>query len=312
MANPYDRGATLPSPNLNRLVHFAAVVETGSFTRAASRLGVTKAVVSQQVARLEGEVGTTLLIRSTRRVAPTEAGRALHARCVAILGEAEAAFGELAQAAGQPSGILALTAPQDYGVAMVVPVAAAFGRLHPQCRVRLHLSDDHADLLSGEWDLAIRLGDLDDSTLQTRRIGGFRQLLVGAPEFARRLTDDAPDALAALPFVANAALSEPLLWRFSRERAERRIRWPGAAMTLGPTPAVLAAVRAGVGVSVLPDFLVRDDLATGRLAEILPEWRLAAGGIHALFPAARFRPSRVAAFVEMLVAAERARPQSRD
>lgn len=119
--------------NLNRLAYFAAVVDTGSFTRAAERLRITKAVVSQQVAELERETGTTLLVRSTRRVHPTEAGRTLHARCALILCEAEVAFDELAQAA-EPTGTLRITAPNDYGTATVVPAVTALRKVdHEIC-----------------------------------------------------------------------------------------------------------------------------------------------------------------------------------
>ncbi|TIT45536.1 MAG: LysR family transcriptional regulator, partial [Mesorhizobium sp.] len=123
--------------NLNRLAYFAAVVDAGSFTRAAERLGITKAVVSQQVARLERDVGTTLLIRTTRRVHPTEAGRTFHARCLLVLQQAEDAFDELAQAATEPTGTLRITAPNDYGTSAVVPVVAAFSARYPACRVEL-------------------------------------------------------------------------------------------------------------------------------------------------------------------------------
>lgn len=120
--------------NLNRLAYFAAVVDTGSFTRAAERLRITKAVVSQRVAELERETGTTLLVRSTRRVHPTEAGRTLHARCALILREAEVAFDELAQAAAEPTGTLRITAPNDYGTATVVPAVTALRKVdHEIC-----------------------------------------------------------------------------------------------------------------------------------------------------------------------------------
>src|SRR4051812_19996049 len=107
--------------NLNRLAYFAAVIDAGSFTAPPAPLGITKAVVSQQVARLEEELGTTLLVRTTRRVAPTEAGRALHARCVVILRESEDAFADLGRAAATPTGSLRITAPFDYGAVVVVP-----------------------------------------------------------------------------------------------------------------------------------------------------------------------------------------------
>jgi len=157
--------------NLNRLVYFAAVVDTGSFTRAAEQLGITKAVVSQQVAQLEREVGTALFVRTTRRVHLTEAGRMFHARCVLILREAEEAFDELAQASAEPTGTLRITAPYDYGTSVVAPVATAFTARYPDCRAELTLSDQKLDLVSEKMDLAIRVGWLTNSSLYARRIG---------------------------------------------------------------------------------------------------------------------------------------------
>ena len=294
--------------NLNRLAYFAAVVDTGSFTRAAERLGITKAVVSQQVAQLEQELRTSLLVRTTRRVHPTEAGRLFHARCVMILREAEDAFDELAQAAAEPTGTLRITAPNDYGIAVVIPVATAFAARYPACRVEQTLGDQTVDLASGMVDMAIRVGWLADSSLQARKIGSFRQLLVGAPTWADRIAAaHGPEDLEALPFIANLALREPLLWQFSRGDFERRAVRMQANIAIDTTPGVLAAVRAGGGLSVLPDYLVAEDLAAGRLTHALPEWDLPSGGIHTVYPAARFRPPKVTAFVEMLIAAEQAK-----
>lgn len=292
--------------NLNRLAYFAAVVDAGSFTRAAERLGITKAVVSQQVAHLEQDLRTSLLVRTTRRVHPTEAGRMFHVRCVMILREAEDAFDELAQAAVEPTGTLRITAPNDYGIAVVVPIVTAFTGRYPGCRVEQTLSDQTMDLTSGKIDMAIRVGWLADSSLQARKIGSFRQLLVGAPTFADQIAAaHDPKDLAALPFIANMALREPLQCQFSRGDLERRTVRMQASIAIDTTPGVLAAVRAGGGLSVLPDFLVADDLASGRLSHALPEWQLPSGGIYTVYPAARFRPRKVTAFVEMLMAAER-------
>lgn len=291
--------------NLNRLAYFAAVVDTGSFTRAAERLGITKAVVSHQVAQLERDVGASLLVRTTRRVHPTEAGIMFHARCVMILREAEDAFDELAQAATEPTGTLRITAPNDYGTAVVAPVVAAFAARYPACRVEQTLSDHTIDLTSGKIDMAVRVGWLTDSTLQARRIGSFRQLLVAAPEFSDQIAAVLdPDDLAKLPFVANMALREPLLWQFSRGDFERRAVRMQARIAIDTTPGVLEAVRAGGGLAILPDFSVADELVSGRLIHILKEWSLPSGGIHTVYPAARFRPRKVTAFVEMLIASE--------
>ncbi|SCB57835.1 DNA-binding transcriptional regulator, LysR family [Rhizobium aethiopicum] len=287
--------------NLNRLAYFAAVVDTGSFTKAADRLGITKTVVSQQVARLEAELQTSLLIRTTRRVEPTEAGRMLHARCVMIFREAEDAVDELSGARAEPMGMLRIAAPNDYGASTIAPVAAAFARRFPACTVDLVLSDAKADLVADHIDLSIRVGWLDDSTLQARRIGTFRQLLVASANQFGTIAAREPEDLAALPFIANGALREPLLWHFARGDFDRRVVRMRQALSINTTPAVLTATLSGGGLSVLPDFQVADHLGSGRLVEVLPEWTLPSGGIHTVYPAARFRPPKVTSFVAMLV-----------
>jgi DNA-binding transcriptional LysR family regulator len=289
--------------NLNRLAYFAAVVDSGSFTRAAERLRITKAVVSQQVARLEEEVGTTLLVRTTRKVLPTEAGRALHARCLVILRESAAAFDELAQGSSSPQGTLRITAPFDYGTSMVVPVVAELTRQHPRCDVALFLSDKTVDVQS--MDVAIRVGWLRDSRQVARRIGTFEQRLVCAPSLGSEVARVAkPEELGALPFVANGSLPDPLVWRFVRDGREQRTVRMRPRIAVDATPAVHAAVLAAAGLSVLPDYLVDEDVAAGRLLLVLPQWRLRSGGIHAVFPAARFRPVKVSRFLELMMRAE--------
>ncbi|WP_260987693.1 LysR family transcriptional regulator [Roseomonas gilardii] len=287
--------------NLNRLAYFVAVVDAGSFTRAAERLGITKTVVSQQVARLEADLRTSLLLRTTRRVEPTEAGRLLHARAVIILREAEDAFGEVAEITAAPIGTLRIAAPNDFGTSTIAPLAAKFCRTYPACTVDLVLSDGRIDLITHRIDVSIRVGWLDDSSQQARRIGTFRQLLVAAPGIAPAA--DTPDDLAHQPFIANGALREPLVWHFSRADFDRRTIRMRSAMTINATPAVLAATLAGGGLSVLPDFLVGEALESGALVQVLPAWSLPSGGIHVVYPAARFRPPKVTAFVALLAAA---------
>ncbi|MDR6511568.1 DNA-binding transcriptional LysR family regulator [Novosphingobium capsulatum] len=289
--------------NLNRLAYFMAVVDTESFTRAAERLGITKTVVSQQVARLEDELKTALLMRTTRRVEPTEAGRVLHARSVFIFREAEEAIGEVTRANVEPSGVLRVAATNDYGTSRIAPLAAAFSRRFPGCRVELVLSDTRIDPIANQIDLSIRVGWLDDSSLHARRVGSFRQLLVASPRFAGTLDIDDPEQVARAPFVANAVLKDPLTWHFSKGDFERRTIRMHQALSINATPAVLAATLAGGGLSVLPDFLVADLLDAGRLVRVLPAWSLPVGGVHVVYPTAKFRPSKVTSFVKMLVAA---------
>jgi DNA-binding transcriptional LysR family regulator len=294
---------------LNRLAYFAAVVEAGSFTSAAAQLGVTKAVVSQHVARLEEEVGATLLLRTTRKLALTDAGRRLHERCVVILRESAEALEELAEGAAEPTGALRMTVPFDYGMAVVLSVVASFSRTHPRCSVEVVLTDRIVDVQT--VDLAIRVGWLRDSSHVARRIGVMEQYLVCSRELAGQVARiRKPEDLAALPFVANASLAEPTVWHFSHPRRGRRtVRLP-ARITVDATTAVHAAVLAGAGLSVLPDYAVAADLGAGRLMRVLPEWKLRSGGIFVLLPSARFRPAKTRLFLELLSRTAATRPSS--
>ncbi|MGX7874202.1 LysR family transcriptional regulator [Mesorhizobium sp. ORM6] len=287
--------------NLNRLVYFATVIDAGSFTRAAKRLGITKAVVSQQVARLEAELQTTLLVRTTRRLEPTEAGRLLHARCVMILRDVEEAVAEVGKGNTEVAGVLRVSASNDYGAIVLAPIAARFRQKFPACGVELFISDAIIDLIGSKMDLSIRVGWLEDSSLQARRIGTFRQILVASRDFAAKVTVDEPEDLASLPLVANSVLRKPFTWSFARGDFERRTVTMRETFSINSTPAVLEATLAGGGLAVLPDYLVVDYLSQGRLVHLLPNWTLPSGGIHVVYPAARFRPQKVTRFVSMLM-----------
>ncbi|MNR92793.1 HTH-type transcriptional regulator DmlR [compost metagenome] len=310
MSQTYSRGEASGRSidNLKRMAYFVEVVETGSFTAAADRLGITKAVVSQQVARLEAAFETTLLVRTTRSVRLTDEGQAFYDRAARLLGEAQDAFDGLEADDRAPSGVLRLTAPFDYAVAMVVPALAEFQRRFPACRSHLSISDRTLDPSDKDIELAIRVGWLADSALRARRIGAFQQILVGRADIAGELGPNAtPEALADLPFVANSVLRDPLTWTFSNAAGERRAVKLSALVSIDATLGVLEGVRSGIGVSVLPDFAVHEDLESGRLVRLLPAWRLDEGGIYAVTPAARFKSARVKAFIEILTTAERTR-----
>jgi len=171
------------------------------------------------------------------------------------------------------------------------------------------LSDAKIDLISHQIDLSIRVGWLEDSGARARRIGVFQQLLVATPALLRRFPSADPNDLTSWPFVANTALKEPLQWQFSRTARERRRVRTQATISVNTTPAALAATLAGGGASILPDYLVAEELEAGRLVQVLPEWKLPAGGIHVVYPASRFRPPNVTAFVALLAEHDKRRIQ---
>jgi DNA-binding transcriptional LysR family regulator len=287
--------------NIRRLVYFVAVVETGSFTKAAERLGITKAVVSHQVARLEQDFQVTLLVRNTRKVHATETGLSFYQRCTLILRDAEDAFDELSDTVTEPTGVLRLTAPFDYGMSILVPTIVAFTQRYPDCKVDALLSDQVLDMMSNNIELAIRVGWLTETGLQSRKIGTFRQVLVASTNMYSKTTlINRPKDIANIPFIANSVLRDPLRWSFSRSNFETESVSLQASIFLNATLAVYEAVRIGAGISVLPDYVVSDDLANGKLIQVLPEWSLPTGGIHGVFPSARFRSAKVRAFVDML------------
>ncbi|WP_426226998.1 LysR family transcriptional regulator [Pararhizobium sp. DWP3-4] len=294
--------------NLNRLVFFTSVIEAGSFTAAADRLGVAKAVVSHQIARLEEELGVTLLMRTTRRVHATDDGNMFYDRCVLILRQAESAYGEISLRNAEPSGTLTLTAPLDYGAAVVAPTIAAYMSVHRQMRVDVVFDDSVSDMIADRIDLAIRVGWLADSSHQARRLGTFEQIVVAAPPVAARVPNGAVPATSAdLPWIANGALKNPLRWTFSSDQAEAVTVETRPVMTTDKTPAAYACMLAGAGISIFPDYLVDADIRSGKIVRLFPEWTLPQGGIYAVLPPARFRPAKVRTFLDLLVSAERKR-----
>jgi DNA-binding transcriptional LysR family regulator len=286
--------------NLNRLAVFVALVRAGSFTAAAAQLGLTKAMVSQHLLRLERELGVTLLVRSTRRMALTEAGAAFHADCVQLLEQAQAAIERMGDQRSKPSGTLRLTTSTDYGTAVVAPALAAFQRLHPSLQVDLAIDDQISDLIAERFDLAIRIGWLRDSNLRAVRLGGFRQLIMAAPAYvAEHGAPRRPEDLAAHGWIAMSALATPLRWTFTHGNGSRRIVRMHQVMQANNAAAIRALVLAGAGISVLPDYLVQEDIQAGRLQVLLAQYRLQEGGIHAVYPDPQ-PPAKVRAFIDFM------------
>jgi DNA-binding transcriptional LysR family regulator len=286
--------------NLNRLAVFVALVRAGSFTAAAEHLGLTKAMVSQHLAKLERELGVTLLLRSTRRMSLTEAGTRFHTDCVRLLADAEAAIERVGGNRDTPSGTLRITTSTDYGMAVVAPALASFCQLHPQVQVDLVIGDRVSDLIAERFDLAIRLGWLRDSSMHATRLGSFRQLVVAAPAYlSAHGTPRRPEDLATHGWIAMSVLATPLRWTFVGSGGSRRSVRMRQVAQANNAAAVRAMALAGAGVAVLPDYLAEEDIHSGRLVALLARYRLPEGGIHAVYPGKR-PPAKVRSFIDHL------------
>ena len=286
--------------NLNRLGVFVALVRAGSFTAAAQQLGTTKAMVSQHLAKLEEELGVTLLVRSTRKMSLTDAGERFHEDCARVLADAEAAIARLGECRNTPMGVLRVAAAGDHGPAIVAPALAAFAERYPQVSVELVVGDALVDLIAERFDLSIRLGWLRDSSLRAAKLASFRQCLVASPGYlARHGTPQTPAELAAHRWIALTILNSPTRWTFTDASGTEHAVQMRAAASANTTLAAHGFVVAGMGASVLPDYVVADDLEAGRLVALLPGFRLPEGGVHAVYPGRQ--PSvKVRAFIDLL------------
>ena len=291
----------MPTLDLSRINYFVAVVEAGSFSAAAQKLEVNKSVVSHQIAKLERELNTSLLIRTTRKMRLTEPGKKFHERSLKILAEADAAIAELNDQIEQPTGRLTVTAPQDFGTSQVTGAVAAFKKRYPDVDVNLIYDDRTLDLIDDQIDIAVHVGWLQDSSAKARRIGSFEQLLVCSTDFVSVNRIRKPSDLKSVPWISNGALKSPLRWTFSNAKVTAKVI-ANAAVTTSSTQSAYVCALAGIGATVLPDFLVQDDIADGRLIQLLPKWTLRQGGIYLVLPPSRHRPAKVSAFVDELIA----------
>lgn len=293
----------LPLPEL---AVFAAVAESGSFTAAARQLRLSKASVSGQVARLEAELGTRLLQRSTRRLTLTEAGEAALVHCRAMVREAEAARLAAVERHTEPVGTLRVACPESFCDLHIAPHCAGFLASHPALDIELSSGAYQADLIGERFDMAIRIGNLPDSSLGVKRIGTARNVIVAAPAFLER-----HPAIAAISDLEGMDILQfAPLWRgnewlvLDRQGLEHRITGR-CRLAVDSGRALIAAARSGAGLALLPDWGVADDLERGTLVQVLPGFGRAALPIQAVFPANRNPSAKVRAFIAWLETAWR-------
>lgn len=288
--------------NLQRLEMYVAVATTGSFTAAAQTLGLTKAVVSFNIKQLEAELGVSLLTRTTRRIAMTDAGERFYQRCLPLLQDAESVLDDVRRDHSGLSGLLRITTTPEYGARVVVPALAAFATLHPQLRIQHVSSSNHDDLISGRFDVAIRLGQLADSTHHAALIDRFEILPVASSAYIQQFAEIADlMQLEQARWIAHSRLATPLTWQVITPAGETLLFNGNPPMlTADSAASLLAFALCGAGVALLPAWLVQDDIAAGRLTHLLPDHRFPRQGIYALYPNTRHVPEKVRAFIEFL------------
>jgi DNA-binding transcriptional LysR family regulator len=282
---------------------FVRVVETGSFTAAAERLQTAKSSVSEAVRALEERLGVRLLDRSTRKVQPTEAGRAFYARCRRLLEDEEAARLEAQALQEAPAGRLRVAAPECFTSRHLVPGLAAFLAAHPAVEVELVEAAGFVRLVEDGFDLAIRVAEAPAPGLVVRRLATSRVVIVASPCYlARQGIPTVPRDVARHRCVGFAPLAWRDTWRLGTESVPVR-----PVLLTDNAESLRAAALAGIGLAALPDWAVADALASGQLQRVLPESETPASGIFAVYPTNRLMTPKVRAFVDHVAARLRAR-----
>jgi len=275
---------------------FVAVADAGGLTPAAHRLGVSKSIVSRRLARLEKSLGATLLTRTTRGASLTEAGATFREHATRIAGEAEAAR-DAVSPDGAVRGRLRVSAPLSFSATHFAPVLAELATRYPELEIQASFSDRTVDLAAEGFDAAIRLGILDDSNLVARRIASFGGKLVASPGYLQKHgTPRTPDELLTHAAVNRINDEWPL------QHAGRVITLhPRARFTADNGAALVPAVLAGLGISLLPDFLIQDHLASGALVAVMADYPMPEAGVYVVRPPGGDAPCKVRVLIDIMV-----------
>lgn len=283
---------------------FVEVVEAGSITEAARRLSLAKSVISKRVADLENRLEASLLHRSTRRVQPTDKGAVFYERARAILADLDRAAEAVTDDGDSLVGALRIALPMSLGVLHLAPMLLDFAAAHPRLELALDLNDRMVDIAGDGFDLAIRGGQLNDSALRARRLATVRRVVAASPAYLDRAgRPDSLDDLSGHRAIGYANTGATTLWQFDPENGRGApISMPLACtMVVNNGEVIRDAAIAGLGLCVLPTFLVGDAIADGRLEMVLPGVRPTSHGLFALYAPARHVPRAVRAIIDHLV-----------
>jgi len=281
---------------------FLRVLDLGSISAAARSLGLSVAVASQRLKRLERALGVRLLHRTTRRLHPTPEGIALAEQGRELVEDLEALTSGLRRSATEVSGTLRVTMSASFGRLYVSPLLPEFLLAHPRLRVSVDLSDQTVDLVRAGFDLAIRIGALDDSTLVARKLASNRRVLCAAPGYLRR--HGMPQAPADLArhecILLSGSQGRQDTWRLRDRQGQETMVHVQGRLDTNFGEVIRDAAVAGLGIALHSTWHVCEDLHAGRLQVVLPDYAIAESGIHAVMPQRRMVPPRVRALVDFL------------
>jgi len=287
--------------DLNDMIIFARVVDAGSISGAAREMGEPKSTISRRMKHLEEALAVRLLQRTTRSLKLTELGAIFYERCKRIQTEVEEAERSVSLGQDIPQGILRLTAPVETGFTHLGSVIAEYSKIHPGVQIELDLSNRFVDLIEEGYDLAIRAGQLSDSTLVARRLGNSRMLVCTSPEYiAQHGAPQTPDELKqhTLVLYGNSLKKSALTFTGGHGVKSVQLEPQHCANSI---VLLREMVKSGYGITLLPDAHVRGDVAEGKLVLLMEDWKLPEDGVYAVYPSPRHLAPKVKSFIDFLI-----------
>ena len=285
---------------LNAISVFCKVIETQSFTQAANQQNISVAMASKLVSQLEEHLKTRLLQRTTRKIVPTEAGMLYYQRCQAILLDLSEADSSISNMATSLQGNLLISVPRDFGLLYISPNLPKFIELHPNLHVEIEFEDKRVDLVAEGYDLALRIGYMQDSSLVARKISSSPMHFVASPSYLEsRGTPLTPDDLEYHQGLLYKSSLNQVHWQSTKTNQIQRYKIQSKVVSNNGM-ALLEMTKAGLGISNSPSFFVKDALASGELVEILSEYKQKPLDIYVVYPNRRHLPAKVRAFIEFL------------
>lgn len=286
---------------LTRMRAFIDVVEAEGFSAAGRKVGRSKALLSKYVRELEDDLGALLLNRTTRQFSLTEAGHTYYRRASEILREIDTLADSVRDSSGDVRGRIKLSAPRTFADAAMGQSLIDFAVAHPDIVLDVNLDDRFVDLVEEGYDIAIRISRLESSSLIARRLAPFGMRLCGSPALiARRGRPERPQDLANLPCIVDSNARWLSNWPFRNDKGETISVQVSGPIEVNSPMAVRAAALAGLGFALMPDFIVAEDIAAGRLFCMLDENLPEGGGIFAVYPHRRYLPAKIRVLVDFL------------
>ena len=285
---------------LNAISVFCKVIETQSFTQAANQQNISVAMASKLVSQLEEHLKTRLLQRTTRKIVPTEAGMLYYQRCQAILLDLNEADSSISNMTTSLQGNLLISVPRDFGLLYISPNLPKFIELHPNLHVEIEFEDKRVDLVAEGYDLALRIGYMQDSSLVARKISSSPMHFVASPSYLEsRGTPLTPDDLEYHQGLLYKSSLNQVHWQSTKANQIQRYKIQSKVVSNNGM-ALLEMTKAGLGISNSPSFFVKEALASGELVEILSEYKQKPLDIYVVYPNRRHLPAKVRAFIEFL------------